>query len=85
MTNVWNLNLKDRWSLYRRWLKDVRERYRRTMSYLHHEFEWGVERLKEAKTMQDLEILERADVIGMTTTGELSTVGAVILEAPSFF
>ena len=71
MTNVWNLSLSDRWSLYRRWVKDVRERYRRTISYLHREFEWSVERLKEAKTMQDLEILERADVIGMTTTGEL--------------
>ena len=47
----------------------VRERYHRTISFLHREFEWGVERLQEAKTMQDLEILEGADVIGMTTTG----------------
>lgn len=64
---------------------DVRQRYRRTISYLHHEFERGIEGLKKAKAMQDLEILERADVIGMTTTGELSPVGAGILEAPNFF
>ena len=69
MTNVWKLNLSDRWSLYRRWATDVRDGYRRTVSYLHREFDWGVERLMEAKTMQDLEILERADVVGMTTTG----------------
>ncbi|XP_068677009.1 NFX1-type zinc finger-containing protein 1-like [Montipora foliosa] len=69
VTNVWNLKLSDRWSLYRRWAMDVRKRYRFTISYLHYEFEWGVQRLKEAKTMQDLDILERADVIGMTTTG----------------
>ena len=50
---------------------DVRKRYRCTISFLHYEFERGVERLKEAKTMQDLDILERADVIGMTTTGAL--------------
>jgi len=48
---------------------DVRQRYRLTISYLHREFEWGVERLMEAKTMQDLNILTSADVIGMTTTG----------------
>ena len=69
VTNVWTLNLSDRWSLYRRWAMDVRKRYNRTISYLHHEFQWGVERLREAKNMQDLEILEGADVIGMTTTG----------------
>jgi len=56
----------------------VREGYHRTISYLNREFEWGVERLNEAKTMQDLEILEGADVIGMTTTGLLSSVGAGI-------
>ena len=64
---------------------DMRERYRRSISYLHHEFDWGVERLKKAKAMQDLEILEHADVIGMTTTGELVPVSAVILEASRFF
>ena len=54
---------------------DVRQLFRRAISYLHHEFELGVERLKKAKAMQDLEILERADVIGMTTTGERSPGG----------
>jgi len=48
---------------------DVRERYRQTISYFHREFDWGVEKLMEAKTKQDLNILERADVVGMTTTG----------------
>ena len=85
MTNVWNLNLKDRWSLYRLWAIDVRQRYRRAISHLHREFEWGVERLKKAKAMQDLETLEHADVIGMTTTGERGLVSAVILEASRFF
>ena len=85
VTNVWNLKLSDRWSLYRRWVMDMRERYRRAISYLHHEFDWGVERLKKAKAMQDLEILEHADVIGMTTTGELLPVSTVILEASRLF
>ncbi|KAJ7333532.1 NFX1-type zinc finger-containing protein 1 [Desmophyllum pertusum] len=69
VTNVWNLSLEDRWRLYRRWLIDVRERYRRDISYLQYGFEAGVRRLKETKGKLDLEILERADVVGMTTTG----------------
>ncbi|KAL9983501.1 hypothetical protein ACROYT_G005684 [Oculina patagonica] len=69
VTNVWNLTLKDRWSLYRRWLMDVRERCRRTISFFQYEFQEGVEQIKKINNALDLEILERADVIGMTTTG----------------
>jgi len=76
VTNVWNLDLKDRWSLYRRWSLDVRQCYRRAISLLHREFEWGVERLQKARAMQDLKVLEHADVIGMTTTGERGPMSA---------
>ena len=55
---------------------DVRQCYRRAISLLHREFEWGVERLQKAKAMQDLKILEHADVIGMTTTGERGPMSA---------
>lgn len=33
-------------------------------------FQWNVEHLKEVKSRLDLEILKKADVIGMTTTGK---------------
>ena len=68
--DVWSLSLEDRWSLYRRWLMDVRQHYRRTISDYQYEFNWGVMRLKEEKEMLDLHILIGSDVIGMTTTGK---------------
>ena len=67
---MWNLSLKDRWRLYRRWLMDVAEGYRRTISLFQEKFEEGAKRLKDIKNMEDFEILKKADVVGMTTTGE---------------
>ncbi len=49
---------------------DVREHYRRTISYLQSDFERDVKRLKEEKERLDLKILIESDVIGMTTTGK---------------
>ena len=55
--------------MYRRWVQDVREFYHQDISILHHDFEKGVENLKQIKSRLDLFILRKADVIGMTTTG----------------
>ncbi|KAJ7333526.1 NFX1-type zinc finger-containing protein 1 [Desmophyllum pertusum] len=71
--NVWNLNVKDRWRLYRRWLMDVAEEYRRTISLFQEQFEEGAKRLKDIKDLEDLEILKKAHVVGMTTTALQST------------
>ena len=70
VTDVWSLSLEDRWRLYRRWVQDVRERYRRDMSFFHFDFERGVRELKQIKSQLDLLILKKAAVIGMTTTGK---------------
>ena len=67
---MWNLNVKDRWRLYRRWLMDVAEEYRRTISLFQEQFEEGAKRLKDIKDLEDLEILKKAHVVGMTTTGK---------------
>lgn len=69
---MWHLGLKDRWRLYRRWLVDVTEEYRRTISLFQEQFEEGARRLKDIKNMEDFEILKKADVVGMTTTGKQS-------------
>ena len=68
--NVWTLNVKNRWRLYRRWIMDVCEQYRRTISLFQEQFEEGANRLKDIKNMEDFEILKNADVVGMTTTGK---------------
>ena len=70
VSNVWNLSVKDRWRLYRRWLVDVCEDYRRTISLFQEQFQAGAKRLKDIKNMEDFEILKNADVVGMTTTGK---------------
>ena len=67
---MWNLSVKDRWRLYRRWLVDVCEDYRRTISLFQEQFQAGAKRLKDIKNMEDFEILKNADVVGMTTTGK---------------
>ena len=69
---MWHLSLKDRWRLYRRWLMDVAEEYRRTISLFQVPFEEGARRLKDIKDMEDFEIIKKADVVGMTTTGKQS-------------
>ena len=48
---------------------DVRRRCRFIITSLQLGFQWDVEHLKRVKSRLDLEILEKADVIGMTTTG----------------
>ena len=66
---MWRLSINDRWCLYRRWLKDVSDGYRQTISLFQQQFEEGAKRLKDIKDLEDFEILKNADVVGMTTTG----------------
>lgn len=56
--------------MYRRWLADVCENYRHTIALYQEEFEVGARKLKEIKNLQDFEILNNADVVGLTTTGK---------------
>lgn len=49
---------------------DVRRRCLFTRTCIQLGFQWNVEHLKEVKSRLDLEILKKADVIGMTTTGK---------------
>jgi len=53
---------------------DARKRCRFTITSLQQAFQWGVEDLKTVKSRLDLEILKKADVIGMTTTGKCGQV-----------
>ena len=68
---MWDLSEKDRWCLYRRWVYDARERCYKNISDLQIRFDSRATILKEIKQEEDYEILRRADVIGMTTTGDI--------------
>ncbi|NXA07938.1 ZNFX1 protein, partial [Sapayoa aenigma] len=67
--DLWQLDMKSRWRLYRLWLQTYQGVIRR--SYLQHEQEYqaAAERLKELKLQEDSCILKGAKILGMTTTG----------------
>ena len=69
--DVWSLSEKDRWCLYRRWVCDARKRCYEAISDFQEMFDKKVDELKDVKRQQDYEILKNADVIGMTTTGNI--------------
>lgn len=68
---MWNLSEKDRWRLYRRWVLDVRESCDKNISVLLERFDGKATVLKRIKEREDYLILRDADVIGMTTTGNI--------------
>ena len=59
--------------MYRRWVADISESYRRTISLYQEQFEAGAKKMKDIRNMEDFEILKNADVVGMTTTGKLTS------------
>nr|XP_055068724.1 NFX1-type zinc finger-containing protein 1 isoform X2 [Misgurnus anguillicaudatus] len=67
--NVWNLDLKDRWRLYRLWVLRYRTDLRSKALHAEQIFQEAAERLNEIRRREDLCVLRDARVIGMTTTG----------------
>ena len=68
---MWNLSENDRWRLYRRWVFDARESCDKNISNLLETFDRKAADLKRIKEREDYLILRDADVIGMTTTGNI--------------
>ncbi|KAK2142651.1 hypothetical protein LSH36_929g00077, partial [Paralvinella palmiformis] len=66
--NIWRLDMKDRWRLYRCWLKQYRRNIDNQLRALEQEYELTARRLHEVKQREDLEIMKRAKILGMTTT-----------------
>lgn len=61
--------MTDRWRLYRRWVYDARESFYQTIFQFEEMFDAKASELQELRKQEDLEILKKADVVGMTTTG----------------
>ena len=68
--DVWNLSEKNRWRLYRRWMFDARETCAEHICDFQELYDDQVLQLKEVRKQEECEILKKADVIGMTTTGK---------------
>ncbi|KAM9296225.1 NFX1-type zinc finger-containing protein 1 [Gastrophryne carolinensis] len=67
--DIWALDLNSRWRLYRYWIQLYQQDIR--LKILTHEqnYQELSDRLTELRQRQDLHILQKAKVIGMTTTG----------------
>ncbi|XP_015239630.1 PREDICTED: NFX1-type zinc finger-containing protein 1 [Cyprinodon variegatus] len=67
--DVWSLNLKDRWRLYRLWVTRYRIELRTKALESEQAYQNAVDRLADVKRQENLHVLKKATVIGMTTTG----------------
>uniref|UniRef100_A0A3Q3JND9 RZ-type domain-containing protein n=1 Tax=Monopterus albus TaxID=43700 RepID=A0A3Q3JND9_MONAL len=67
--DVWMLGLPDRWRLYRLWVARYTVELRTKVIESEQDYQNIADRLVDVKQQQDLCILKKATVIGMTTTG----------------
>ncbi|XP_019640287.1 PREDICTED: NFX1-type zinc finger-containing protein 1-like [Branchiostoma belcheri] len=67
--NVWTLQPRDRWRLYRHWVAKYCAKYKDSIKDYEREYERAAKRLTEFQSQEDGEIMKEATVIGMTTTG----------------
>lgn len=64
--------LKERWRMYRRWVWNASQSCHDMISDWQETFDEKASNLKEKRMKEDYEILRKADVIGMTTTGNVA-------------
>nr|XP_020660108.1 NFX1-type zinc finger-containing protein 1-like [Pogona vitticeps] len=67
--DVRSLRQKDRWRLYRRWVAAYEEKLKASLVEKMKTYEKDAAQLDELRFQEDLAILRRKRVIGMTTTG----------------
>ncbi|NXS11506.1 ZNFX1 protein, partial [Neodrepanis coruscans] len=67
--DVWQLDMSSRWRLYRHWLQTYQGFIRRHNLQNERKYQAAAERLKELKLQEDLCLLKKAKIVGMTTTG----------------
>ena len=66
---VWQLPVKDRWRLYRKWAMAHCIRLKEGMKDEEREFHGAALRMKEMREHEDMEAMRTATILGMTTTG----------------
>ena len=67
--DVWRLQIKDRWRLYRKWVRDISQQHQNTIASVQGEYDRGMKELQDLRNAESYELLKEAHVIGMTTTG----------------
>lgn len=67
--NLYDLTMKDRWSLYFQWVNNIKNMFDRKI--LNHEKYYAVryKQYSELKEIENIEILSKKHIVAMTTTG----------------
>ena len=63
-----HLTLQERWVLYWSWVRDLRENIIKQLQEAEEIFRSSMSQFEDVKQMEDLFVVERVDVVGMTTT-----------------
>ncbi|XP_022092100.1 NFX1-type zinc finger-containing protein 1-like isoform X2 [Acanthaster planci] len=66
---VWTLKIWDRWRLYRLWVQRYIKDHESKLGEHRKRYEEIAKRVQDVHIQEDLEILQKANVVGMTTTG----------------
>ncbi|RUS69191.1 hypothetical protein EGW08_023046 [Elysia chlorotica] len=69
VTNIWELNTRERFSLYKLWMERYRKKLSAKMEILVEKYECVLAEKNEIIGQETVSILRNASVIGMTTTG----------------
>ena len=67
--NIWNLSRSDRLRLYLFWIEHYRERYRAEIHKVEREYERLCEELEVVRFEEEEQVISRATIVGMTTSG----------------
>ena len=67
--NIWSLSQSDRLRLYLFWIESYRERYRVEIHRAEQEYEQLCEELRAVTSKEEEQVIRRATVVGMTTSG----------------
>jgi len=67
--DLWDLTVDDRWKLYRFWINEYITDIRRNMVDAERDFQIAANNLKEILEEEDMVVMRKMKVIGMTTTG----------------
>ncbi|GIY05613.1 NFX1-type zinc finger-containing protein 1 [Caerostris extrusa] len=67
--DVWVLNYKQRWRLYKFWLESFIDKVNKYIPKLHQEIREGYRDLQNMRMVEDISVCRHALVVGMTITG----------------
>uniref|UniRef100_A0A646QJ34 NFX1-type zinc finger-containing protein 1 n=1 Tax=Hemiscolopendra marginata TaxID=943146 RepID=A0A646QJ34_9MYRI len=67
--NIWQMELAQRWRIYRTLVKHFRKDVETIIDNLRNEYSKIAQRMKEVENGEELAVFRQCDIIGLTTTG----------------